>query len=111
MARIVVERIQLPISKTPGEKPPAGLLDGELWINEADRMLYAGVTGGTPTPLDGTDVGKIRLELDGLVNVTTAVATVSAASQGGFLVRDNSVADESTAGAYKVTETIDCGEY
>lgn len=66
MARIVVERIQLPISRVPGEKPPATLLDGELWVNSADRMLYVGVTGGVPTPLDGVDIEPLVQQIQDL---------------------------------------------
>lgn len=48
MARIVVDRIQVPSSSTPGEIPPGTLQHGELWVNTADGYMYAGVDGSAP---------------------------------------------------------------
>ena len=63
MTRIVVERIQLPLSNTPGEKPPSTLLDGELWVNVADHLIYSGVTGGAAVPLDGVPLEPLLAQL------------------------------------------------
>ena len=52
----IVDRIQLPSSTVPGEKPPNTLKHGELWLNTADGLAYAGVDGGTPV-LIGDGVG------------------------------------------------------
>lgn len=48
MARIIVDRIQVPSSTVAGEKPPSTLKHGELSVNTADGLVYAGVDGGTP---------------------------------------------------------------
>ena len=45
---IIVDRIQLPSSTVPGEKPPNTLKHGELWVNTADGLTYAGVDGSAP---------------------------------------------------------------
>lgn len=54
---IVVDRIQLPTSIVPGEKPPNTLKHGELWVNTADGLAYAGVDGSVPV-LIGDGVGS-----------------------------------------------------
>ena len=45
---IIVDRIQLPASIVPGERPPNTLKHGELWVNTADGLTYAGVDGSAP---------------------------------------------------------------
>ena len=56
MTRYVVESIQLPSSKVKGEKPPATLKHGELWVNTADKLLYAGLDGAAPIAIDSAGV-------------------------------------------------------
>ena len=53
MARLVVDSIQLPSSTVAGEKPPATLQHGELWVNTADALIFAGVDGATPIQISG----------------------------------------------------------
>ena len=48
MSTFVLDSIQHPSSTIPGEKPPLTLKHGELWLNTADGLAYAGVDGGTP---------------------------------------------------------------
>ena len=49
--------------------------------------------------------------LGDLLNVNTAASAVTGANQTGFLVRDSSVATETSPGAYKITTAIDAGTY
>ena len=49
--------------------------------------------------------------LGDMLNVNTAASAVTGANQAGFLVRDSSVATETSAGAYKVTTALDAGTY
>ena len=49
--------------------------------------------------------------LNDLLNVNTATATVAAANQAGVLVRDSSVATETSPNAYKLVTTLDLGTY
>ena len=106
---IIVERIQLPSSTVPGEKPPNTLKHGEVWVNTADGRAYAGVDGGTPV-LVGDGAGGAS-NLGDLLNVNIATSAVSGANQAGFLVRDASVGTETDPGAYKVTTALDAGTY
>lgn len=57
MTRFVLDSIQLPSSSVAGEKPPATLKHGELWINTADKIIYAGLDGSTPVAIDGAPSG------------------------------------------------------
>ena len=56
MSTFILDSIQHPSSIIPGEKPPLTLKHGELWLNTADGLAYAGVDGGTPV-LIGDGVG------------------------------------------------------
>ena len=49
--------------------------------------------------------------LGDLLNVNTAASAVTGTNQAGFLVRDASVATETSPGAYKVTTALDAGTY
>ena len=89
MTRIVVERIQLPLSTTPGEKPPSTLLDGELWVNVADHLIYSGVTGGTAVPLDGVPLEPLLAQLQPPLN-NGWHTTASPAGAGGVPVLNGS---------------------
>lgn len=109
MTRLIVERIQVPSSIVPGEKPPGTLKHGELWVNTADGLIYAGVDGAAPEIVGDKAGGTFRL--NSLVNVSTTPAAVAAASQGGVLIRDTSVASEADPAAYKITTEIDAGVY
>jgi len=53
--RYKVDRIQVPSSTVAGEQPPNTLAHGELWVNTADKTLYAGVDGGTPIAVSAKD--------------------------------------------------------
>ena len=64
MTRIVVDRIQVPSSIVAGEKPPNTLSHGELWVNTADKTLYAGVDGGAPIAIS-VEGGLFDLLTDG----------------------------------------------
>ena len=57
MARFVLDSIQLPSSSVAGEKPPATLKHGELWVNTADKIIYAGLDGLPPVAIDGAPSG------------------------------------------------------
>ena len=57
MARFVLDSIQLPSSGVAGEKPPATLKHGELWVNTADKIIYAGLDGLPPVAIDGAPSG------------------------------------------------------
>ena len=46
-----------------------------------------------------------------LLNVSTPPTVVGGANQGGFFVRDTSVAGETATGAYKISTAIDSGSY
>ena len=107
---IIVDRIQLPSSTVPGEKPPNTLKHGELWVNTADGLTYAGVDGSAPV-IVGDKGGGGASNLGDLLNVNTATSAVSGTNQVGFLVRDGSVGTETDPGAYKVTTALDAGTY
>ena len=49
--------------------------------------------------------------LGDLLNVSVPPTSVAAADQGGFFVRDTSVASETATGAYKVSTLIDSGSF
>ena len=48
MSTFILDSIQHPSSTVPGEKPPNTLKHGELWVNTADGLTYAGVDGSAP---------------------------------------------------------------
>ena len=56
MSTFILDSIQHPSSSVPGEKPPLTLKHGELWLNTADGLAYAGVDGSAPV-LVGDGVG------------------------------------------------------
>ena len=56
MSTFILDSIQHPSSNIPGEKPPLTLKHGELWLNTADGLAYAGVDGSAPV-LVGDGVG------------------------------------------------------
>lgn len=72
-------------------KPGTYIWDGSAW-------LASGGGGGAQV-------------LGDLANVNITPTTVAAANQAGILVRDSSVAGETSAGAYKLSNRIDSGTY
>ena len=85
--------------------PPPDPTDGQVltWDPTAD----AG--SGAYIPKDPTGGGATVLgDLD---NVSTPPTTVLGSNQGGFFVRDISVASEGATGAYKISTLIDSGTY
>lgn len=85
------------------QTPPAGFVEGS-----PVSYIYGGDTSGwlllgTPTDID---------YLQGLANVNGGTpAAIADADQGGILMRDLSVADESADGAYKLTSIISAGTF
>ena len=59
MSRVVVDRIQVPASTTPGETPPSGLVEGELWVNLADKSIFAGTAAGTAEVVGGGSIPSV----------------------------------------------------
>ena len=57
MTVFVVDRIQVPSSTVAGETPPATLQHGELWVNTADALIFAGVDGSAPIQISGGGSG------------------------------------------------------
>ena len=85
--------------------PPAPPSNGQVlaWNDTANGG------GGAYVPTTPDDGGATVL--GELLNVSVPPVSVAATQQGGFLLRDTGVADESSAGAYKVSPSIDSGSY
>ena len=119
MPKFVLERIQMPTSTVPGEKPPGTLQHGELWINLADQLVYAGrdgaaavaVGGGgpvAPTPVvtttaDGLMSSADKVKLDKIDGTTKAdIAKVAADLVAGLATVNGKItADRADVAALK----------
>ncbi len=116
MPKFILNRIQMPTSTVPGQKPPATLQHGELWINLADQVVYAGQDGKAPISVGGGAAlpnathranglmsAHDKTKLDGISSSTKAdIAKVAADLIAGLKsVNDKITADRADAAALK----------
>ena len=93
-------------STVPGDVPP-NLLRGEFAVNLADEVILVGDASGPPLRFRSQSATLMSQ----LTNVAVAPVAVAAANIAGVLVRDSSVATETSPGAWKVTTILDAGTF